>query len=199
MRCKLNVGQAAWMKEVVYERPEIAPGIEGKLTIRPVEVPQVERKIPYHVDILLQTSIVLDSKNRPTNKHRITLTGGRRPRSISPEDFHVGKRWTFDSKNPVDPWETIIQPLIEKWDDGAVDFLGMDEKAINGEEKDIDKVTQDYTMGCMISLIQAQTDFQVYRDRVWTNEIAPIIDELDEEHKKTVLEAHDKKKKELGG
>lgn len=196
-RSKLNVGQAAWLKDLVWERPESQPGVQGQLQIRAVEVPQVERKTVYHVDILLQTSIVRDAKNRPTNKHRITLAGGRRPRTVDPSHFHVGKTWDFDSKKPTSPWDTIIAPIAAQWDDGAVDYLGMDAREAGAESVELEKATQDYTVGCMLRVIAEQTNFQVYRDRVWPNEIAPIIDELDAEHKAIVMKAHEEAKVRL--
>ncbi len=197
MRSKLNVGYSAWLKDILFERKEVAPGIEGKLNIRPVELPSVERKTPYHMDIMLQTSIVRDEKNRPTPRHRITLTGGRRPKTVNPEEFFVGKTWDFNAKKPVNPWKVIVQPIAEQWDNGAVDYLGLDEKAINGEDKDLEKLTAELTVGQLVSLIEKQTDMQEYKDRVWPNEIQPIIDELGEEYKGIVINAHEAAKRRL--
>lgn len=197
MRSKLNVGYAAWLKDIIFEKKEVMPGVEGKLNIKPVELPSIERKIPYHIDIMLQTSIVRDDKNRPTSRHRITLAGGRRPKTVDPEDFYVGQTWDFNSKKPVDPWEVIVKPISDKWDNGAVDYLGLDEKAVNGEDKVLEDTTSKYIVGQLITLMASQSDLQVYRDRTWPNEIQPIIDELDGEHKAIVLKAHEEVKERL--
>lgn len=196
-RSKLNVGQSAWLKDILYEKPEKAPGVEGSLTIRPIEVPQVERKTIYHVDIILQTAIVRDIKNRPTTKHRVTLAGGRRPKAVDPEDFHVGKTWTFDARKPIDPWKVIIDPILEKWDNGAVDHLGIDERDAENEMKSIDEASQDYTVGQILMLMEQQTSLQTYKDRTWPNEISPIVNELDKAHQDRIMKEHDILKKRL--
>ena len=205
MRSPLNVGFGCWMKDIAYERAEPKnqmPGVEsqGKLIIKAQEVPQAEKSVPYTVDLILQTEVVLDKKNRPTSKHRVTLTKGRRPRSIDPKDFHVGKTWEFDAVKPVDPWATIIGPLEANWqsdENGAVDYLGADAQEARSELREISEAADDNEVGRMIILIgQPYKNLIEYR-RMFETEIAPPLNTLSKPHRETVMSTHEMRKKGL--
>jgi hypothetical protein len=200
-RSKLHVSFSAWVNDILYEQTEDQPGIM-KLNIVAQESPKVEKRIPHHVDIILQTSIIRDAKRRPTSIHEITLMGGRRPRTVSPKDFYVGKKWRFDEKTPTSPWTVIIEPLLAQWQDaaaGAVDFLGIaDPIEAETESGETEQMAADLAVGAMLRIIDAATDFRTYRDQTFPKEVAPFINGLkDPAARARVQAAHETKKTAL--
>lgn len=199
-RAKLDVSMTAWVNDILYENVEDSPGIT-KLSIVSQEIPKVEKRIPHHVDLIFLTTIVLDSKRRPTPIHEVTFMGGRRPRTINPKDLYVGKKWKFDEREPKSPWEVIIEPLRAAWQDsaGAVDFLGIaDPIEAETESGETEQMAADLAVGAMLRIIDAATDFRTYRDQTFPKEVAPFINGLkDPAARARVQAAHEIKKTAL--
>lgn len=205
-RLKAHFGMSAWQSNVVYEQlldSSVPAGVEqkAKLNIRQAEVFKTEKNIPYHVDMILQTRTVLDQRDRPTPIHEVIFRGGRRPRTIDPAALYTGKTWKFDERKPVSTWDTIIAPYLAKWQDataGAVEYVGMDERAAVEEDSEELQVTNDYLAGNMIRLIAGHMDGKTYKEAIWKKEVFPYIDKLPPALKQSVIGVHEEAKKRLG-
>ncbi len=196
MRSSLHVCMCAWVDDIVYEQKEIAPGIKGGLEIFAQEKPKVEKRIPHIFDLGIQWIIERDRLRRPTPIHLARVTKARRPRSIPPEELHLGKTWKFDELKPKNPWDVIVQPILDKWGNGAVDHLGMDPRAVQTDMKELELLAQQRSVGEIMTLINKQTDMATYRD-VWSRQIEEAVNQMDKEHREVVMAAHEAKKKEL--
>ena len=195
MRSKLNIGFSAWLKDVGYE--QVDQGGIKKLEIKSIDVPQAEKTIAYTVDFILKSDTVLDRKKVPTQYRTLTVYKARRPRSISPSDLFSGKQWKFDQKQPVNPWEIVIEPFIQQWQEGAVDYLGCDPAEEMSELRMIEDTSQDNDLARVLQLIAAQTDAEMYR-KAWPREIAPLLTGMTAGRIALVTDAHNRKKLELG-
>jgi len=196
MRSKLNIGFSAWLKDVGYE--QVDQGGIKKLEIRAVDVPQAEKTIAYTVDFLLKADVVLDRKKVPTQFRTLTVYKARRPRSILPTELFTGKQWKFDQKQPVDPWEVVIAPYIQKWQDGAVDYLGSDPLEDQFEGRAMEDVAQDVTLARILQKIAEQTNFETYK-QVWAKEIDPDLRGMSAARLAIITDAHARKRAELEG
>lgn len=196
MRASFNVGYSAWVKDVEYIEEDAGPGEKGSLIIRPQVVPQIERTVGYTLDMIFETAVRKDKLNRPTPRHEVTYWGGRRPLSVPANELYIGRKWTFDARNPVSVWETVIAPLLPKWDDGAVEHLGIDPKEAGKALKEMDQIAEDVEVGRLVRLIEEQTDETRYAQHVWPTEIAPTLMQLPPEAVARVRKAHEAKKKE---
>lgn len=194
MRSRLHVGFSAWQKDILYDQQDNA-GMK-KLEIRQQDVPNIEKTVPYTVDFILKADVVRDRKNVPTPYRTLTVYKARRPRSISPADLYSGKQWKFDQKNPVNPWEIVIEPYMNQWQEGAVDHLGSDPIEEEYEGRLLDAVVADQDLAYILQVIAKQTDLRDYQ-MAWAKEIDPKLPKLGEERKKLVVEAHARKKAEL--
>ena len=197
MRSHMHVGFSAWMRDLIYEQADAPRGERGALQIRPQEVPQTEKRVPHHIDLALQWYIGRDQKNRPTTQHHAKVSKARRPRSIDPKDLHIGKEWTFDELNPVDPWKAIIEPLLVNWDEGAVDYLGVDPREASLEMEQLEDAAHDQEVGRILRLIDKPYKTLDQYKRVWDEEIEPAVELMGAKHRQTILPAHTKKKDEL--
>lgn len=198
-RAKLHVGMSAHMNDTLYEEVENAPG-EKKLSIKAIEAPKIERKTPYHVDLIFQTLVKLDKKNKPTPFHQVIFMGGRRPRTIPPNELYVGKTWEFDSRVEQHPWKTVIEPILDKWQEGgSEDYIGaLDGAEIASDMRETAQIAEDAVVGSMLRVIESQTNLHEYASKAWPDQIAPFINGLtDERVKSIVMAAHEAKKKEL--
>lgn len=194
MRSKLNIGFSAWLKDVGYE--QVDQGGIKKLEIKSVDVPQAEKTIAYTVDFILKADTVLDKKKVPTQYRTLTVYKARRPRSISSTELFSGKQWKFDQKQPVDPWQIVIEPFIQQWQEGAVDYLGCDPMEEQYEGRAMEDIAQDNSLARILQLIAAQTDLQTYA-RVWAKEIDPDLRGMSASRITLVADAHKRKKLEL--
>lgn len=199
-RSKSHVGMSAWVNDFYMEKEETMPGVE-KTIVGTQEVPKVEKRIPHHVDIILQTSIQLDKKRKATSIHEIAIAGGRRPRTVSPKDFYTGRKWTFDDRQDTSPWDVIVEPIRAKWQDatGAVDFIGLaDAQEATEETIETDQIAEDYQVGAMLRVIEGQTSLHEYSSKAWPEQIAPYINGLkDAKARARVEQAHETKKNQL--
>lgn len=199
MRSRQHACLTAWVDDVEYRQEEVAPNVRGKLEILKKMQPKVEKRVPHIFDLGILWSIDRDKLQQPTKWHRATVTKARRPLTVPPEELHVGKSWRFDETKPQNPWEAIVKPLLPHWSQGAVDWLGIDPREAEKDRQDLEQTAQDHTTGQLITLIREQKDLEKYRNVVWPEEIEPVIHELDKRHLATVMEAHERKKKELEG
>lgn len=195
MRSRMNVGFSAWLKDTVYDQGE---GPMKKLDIRRVDVPQIEKTVPYTVDFIFKCETQLDRKSFPTPIKVIRVYKARRPRSIPPSELFAGKEWKFDQRSPVDPWLHIIEPLVQRWEEGAVDHLGSDPMEEQYELRGLDDVMQDNELARILRLIKDQTNYEQYK-MVWAKEIDPALRSLSEQRLAMVTEAHARKRAELQG
>jgi len=196
MRSSLHICFTAWVDDIVYEQKEVAPGVKGGLQIFSQEKPKVEKRIPHTLDMALNFSIGRDSMRRETCKRIARLTMGRRPMSVPPADFHTGKEWVFDEREAQDPWKVIVEPILEKWQEGAVDHLGVDPEAAAADLRDLEITAQEQNVGQILTLINKQTDLAKYK-LVWSRQIEDSVKQLDKEHTALVIKAHEEKKAEL--
>ena len=199
MQSRLNVALSAHLRDLEYSREAVAPGVEGKLTIKPQEVPAVEKNIPYIVDLTIQMSIARDEKNRPTPIHIATLAKGRRPESISPKALYVGMKWRFDERAPENPWDKIIAPIFMNCDDSmAVDYMGMHEVDVKDAEEELRRAADDSEAGRMLRLMHS-TEFKSMPEfkGFWEREIAGNIDTMAPAARREVLLRKEEIKKQL--
>lgn len=204
MNSAKHFGCSAWPKGVKYvEETESSgiPGVEGKkkLTILEQDAPHVERMIPFAVDMTLKTEIELDKKFAPTSIHRITYMGGRRPVSIPANELYTGKFWRFDSKKVGEesPFDKVLKPIIEKWQVGAVEYVGIDAGEAGREVAEADRVFQDGEVGRMVQLLQDAKTMDELRSAFTT--IQAGVNALSPKQQATVVAAKDRRKAELGG
>lgn len=199
MKSRLNVVFTAQLRDLEYRKADAGPGVEGKLEIIPIELPAIEKNTPYVVDVVLQLGIVRDDKNRPTKKHFAMLTKGRRPLSIDPKSFYVGKKWYFDETAPTNPWEAIITPVYKGVDDKmGIDYLGMEAADVRDAEEEMRRAADDTLSGALLRLLNG-TDFKSLQELkgFWDREIAGQIDTLDAVSRRGILTRKDELKAEL--
>lgn len=197
-----NIAFSAWPKGAKYieeETMSTMPGAESKKNLRMVEqdTAHVEKMIPFAVDMILKTEIELDKKYAPTSIHRITYMGGRRPLSIPANELHAGKFWRFDSKSSteVSPFDKVLKPIIDKWSDGAVEYVGLDPTEGAREVGEAQSAFEDQTVGSVLAAVAGCATIDALK-KVWTeNEAA--INQLPEVKRAIVVAAKDAKKKEL--
>jgi len=197
-RSRFNIIYTCHLKDTLYETTdEGKPGeTKKKTTIRSVQLPQIEKNIPYDVDFILQTDVERDRYHKPLPKHTITYIGGRRPKAIPASELHAGKKWTFDAKQEQNPWGKVIAPLDEQWSAGAVDHLGLDpvEAARVASELMLDY--QNSEVGRLVALIGRAADMGGLAE-VWRREVEPSMRNLGDEQKTLITKAKDDKKAEL--
>lgn len=204
MLSKKNFGCSAWPKDIKYTQEEIPakmPGAEPKMVVKPVEqdVAHVEKMIPFAVDMLFKVEIELDAKFRPTKIHRITYLGGRRPKSIPPSQLHAGKFWRFDSSKDDEetPFEKVLKPIMEKWAEGAVEYVAQDEVEAGREVGEATVLWEDTIVGRTLALFgdaRSMADLK----KLWDANQADI-NSLPKGKRDIVEAAKDKRKLELGG
>jgi hypothetical protein len=158
MNSPKNFGCSAWPKGVKYvqETQEAKmPGAEPKknLVILEQDAPHVEAMIPFAVDMCLKTEIELNKKFAPTAIHRITYMGGRRPASIPASELHTGKFWRFDSSkvDEISPFDKVLKPIIEKWQDGAIEYVGLNPKEGEREVTAAKVAYEDQVVGAVLA------------------------------------------------
>lgn len=194
MRSRLNIGFSAWLKDVDYE--QVDQGGIKKLVIKSIDVAQVEKTVPYTVDFIFKADVVLDRKKVPTQFRTLTVYKARRPQSISPTELFSGKQWKFDQKQPVNPWEIVIDPFIQKWEEGAVDYLGSNPMEDQFEGRGLEDAMQDNTLARILQLIQGQKTMAEY-ETAWKTMIDPDLRGLSASRMALVTEAHTRKKANL--
>jgi hypothetical protein len=195
-RASFNVVMTCHLKDLQFTQEQEASGAKGNLVVKPQEVPQIEKNAPYIFDFVFLADFKRDDLNRPTHIHTLKVFKGRRPKSIKPEDLYAGKEWRFNAKKPENPWASIIDPIAEAWQDGAVDTIGADEREENEALYDIEVTGQDAEVGRILRVINEQADMKSFA-RAWEKEIAPSVVNLSKEHQRQVEEAKERKKKEL--
>lgn len=194
MRSKLNIGFSAWLKDIAYD--QVDQGSIKKLDIRPVDVAQVEKTLPYTVDFILKCDVILDRKKVPTQYRSITVYKARRPKSIPPTELYSGKQWKFDQKNPVNPWEVVIEPYIQRWQEGAVDYIGTDPLEEQYESRSLEDASQAHEFDRIVRLINEQTNLDHYA-MVWAKEIDPHLRSMSAARLALITDMHNRKKAEL--
>ena len=199
-RAKFHVGYSAWVRETEFTEADAGPGVRGKLSIKPQNVPAVERTVGFVVDMIFEARKVLDELNEPTPKHEIIYWGGRRPASIPPDQLFIGQRWKFDERKPVSVWDTVIAPLLPQWKVGGADLqvdagLGIDPSMDGVEHQEMNSIVQDEAVGRLLRLIADQTSLAAYRE-VWPK-VQEEMMTLDERRRALVVAAHTEAKERL--
>jgi hypothetical protein len=187
-RALFNFIQTCGLRDVRYET-------EGnKVTgVHAQEIPAAEKNIPRVADFIFQTDVLKDKLMKPTEWHTLTYMGGRRPRSIPPEELFTGRTWKFSSKKDNDVWGQVIAPLDAKWSEGAVDYLGIDPYEAQSAEASIRATGEDELVGRMRRLIEECPDEQYTRQYFETN-IAPELLGAAKGIKDRIISAHTAKK-----
>lgn len=205
MRSQMNVGMSCWMRDIIYEQVQGLPGSKAKLNIQSQEVPNIEKSVPYTVDIVFQMKVMTDKLNRPTPHHEIIVAKARRPRTVSPKDLFVGKITKWRSDKEEDLWGLAIAPYVDDWKDGEiVDYLGMDAEEAVREEREMHAASEDAEAGrlsrVMLDAFQAKefTDMKGFGE-FWQRAIAPTVNSVSKDAQRTVLETKDAIKAKIEG
>jgi len=204
MLSKKNIAFSAWPRGAKYLQEETSasmPGAEPKMNLRIVEqdTAHVEKMIPFAVDMILKTEIELDKKFAPTSIHRITYMGGRRPASIPANELHAGKFWRFDSSKPTEasPFDKVLSPIIEKWSEGAVEYIGLDAGEGGREVGEAQVSYEDQVVGMAIAKLEAATTLAGLV-AAWNAHEAEInANDFPPNKKDIVVAVKNRKKKEL--
>jgi hypothetical protein len=198
-----HVGLSAWPRGAKYineETPSKMPGAEpsSKLVILEQDSPHVEKMLPFAVDMTLKTEIELDKRFAPTSIHRITYMGGRRPVSIPANELYTGKFWRFDSKSMTEqsPFDKVLKPIIEKWQHGAVEYVGLDQKEGEREVGEAHTLYEDQLVGSCLASLTAAVNLEALKQAWSANEAA--INGLPPAKRAIITAAKDGRKKELG-
>lgn len=198
-----HIGFSAWPKGAKYmeEVTEAKmPGADPIVKLRMVEqdAAHVERMIPFAVDVIFKTEIELDKKFAPTSIHRLTYMGGRRPKSIPANELYSGKYWRFDASkvNEQSPFEKVLKPIIDKWGEGAVTYVGLDANEAAKEVGEAQAMFENQTVGELTAAFNACNTFDGLV-KTW-NENKAAIDALPDDKRKIVVATKDAKKKEFG-
>jgi hypothetical protein len=205
MRSQMNIGMSCWLRDIIYEQTQGRPGTKAKLNIQSQEVANIEKSVPYTVDIVLQMKVVTDKQNRPTPNHEIIVAKARRPRTVSPEMLHVGKVTKWRSDRTEDLWALAIAPYVDDWKGGEiVDYLGMDAQEAVREEREMNASAEDAEAGHLIRAMHDAFDAKEFKDmkgfgEFWQRAIAPTINSLSKGSQRLVLEAKDSIKTKIEG
>lgn len=196
-RSSLNVVMTCHLKDLVYQETSAAPGMRGKLEMKEAMLPQIEKNVPYIVDLGLLMEVETDTKFRPTPIHTVTAFKVRRPKSVNPLDFHVGKSWKFDSRKPKDPWAMIVDPIEQAWKIGASDWDDLPSSPEEAEaELSLQETASSAEVGRLIKIIEKQKDLKSFA-MAWEREISPCFQGMTAEDQGIVNKAKDAKKAEL--
>jgi len=197
-----HVGLSAWPRGAKYveeETPSSRPGAEPskKLRILEQDSPHVEKMLPFAVDMTLKTEIELDKRFAPTSIHRITYMGGRRPVSIPANELYAGKFWRFDAKrvDEESPFDKVLKPIIEKWQQGAVEYINLDQREGEREVGEANNLYEDQLIGSCLASITAAVNLDALKT-AWSNNEA-AINALPPDKRAIVTRAKDARKKEL--
>lgn len=199
-----NLIYTSHVKDVAYEQVAGAPGEAAKLVIKPQIAANMEKSLPYLFDFIFYTEVVLNAKNMPTSKHKVTMLKGRRPKSIPPAELHAGKAWTYDALKPPDSvWDSLMGPIIKHWGNGAVDHLGVevvgeaDLAERSAQLRAMEEMSQNETLGRVLGIIQGATSLAGYRE-VFEKEVMPEVLQLSKDRQEQVKKAHEARKVALG-
>ena len=195
---KPNMVFTCWLKDTIYRPAEGGPpGVEAKLEILPAEIPEVEKTTVSLADLIFMTDVQKDRLSRPTNIHTVTYMGGRRPRTVSPEDLYTGKVWKFDAKKPVNVWDTVIAPFHQQWSEGGEEHLGVDPEQAAYDRGEMEAAFQQQEVGRFVARM-AQMKTLTEFAKVYAVEMEDTVRNLlTPENKALVLEAKERRKKEL--
>ena len=203
MKSKKHFACSAWPRGAKYVEEEdgkTPPGVEPKkkLFMYEQDTPHVEKMILFAVDMYFKTNIDLDKRFAPTSIHTITYYGGRRPNSIPADELFTGKTWKFDAKKvgEASPYDKVIKPIIDKWSDGASELLGLDVEEGKREIAEAETAFQQQEVGRLLARM-AQMTTLVEFDKVYRAEMVVALNGLTPENKALVVEAKERKKKEL--
>lgn len=214
MRARFHVGAAAWERSTQFKKPTVddekeTPGLRasdeeggGKIIIRTVETPDVEKSLPHIFDLAFHVDYEHDRKDRPTGLYKVRFYFGRIPPSCRGELF-IGKEWEFDTRDgeiPPDPWSYIIEPLLPHWKVGAVEQLGADRpEHVRKVLHEIDEAGKDHDYGLAMRLIRdaSYESMQDYEKAWKDNNLERLVSLLDKKQRAEVMAAHEKTKEGL--
>lgn len=194
MHSPKNFACSAWPKGAKYIEEEIPakmPGAEPKTALRMLEQDSahVEKMLPFVVDLILKTEIELDKKFAPTKTHRVTYVGGRRASSIPANELYAGKFWQFDSSKvgEVSPFDRVLKPILEKWQEGAVDYVGIDPGERQFELGEAANMADDQLVGSILAAFAGSKTLAELKT-IWDNG-ASGIDALPPDKRKLIVDA----------
>jgi hypothetical protein len=188
MQSKLHFGMSCWMRDILFDKKENPnPMAKAQLEIKNQEVAAIEKSIPYTTDLIVQLSIVRDNLNRPTPVHEVRVAKGRRPRSVKPEDLHVGKTWTFRSDREEDLWAVTVGRFEHAWkiqsSADVAEVMGMEDEIAQAETREMYEAWAETEAGALIKgMMQAEAsgvitnmaEFKAY----WNKSVNPIINKI---------------------
>lgn len=191
-----NLVYTCHMKDLQYERVK---GVTGDATkIKPIELPQIEKSMPYLFDMIVHMRLERDDKEIPTGWHRMTLHKVRRPRGVPADKLHVGLFFRSHEKAPVDPWQQLTEQVLPLWHMGAVDTLGTDPRQEGIEREEMMEAAGAVVCDGLLTLIQGLQTLAEART-AYDREIHPNLSKLTKNQLARVQAAIATKKTELGG
>jgi hypothetical protein len=189
MKSRLNFGMSAWMRDLAYEQVESAnPMAKPRANVKAAEVAAIEKSVPYTTDLILQFSIVRDKKNRPTAQHEIRVAKGRRPRTIPPEELHVGTTWKFRSDKTEDLWALTMAKFEDRWKLASpadvAEHLGMDEEEARSADAGLVEAWGETEAGALIAgMLKAEKEGKITTvpefATYWKKQVADTINEIE--------------------
>lgn len=196
MRAPFHCFFAAHQKETWFgsDEPE-RKGQKMPLLVKAQDTANVEKSVPYTVDLLLRSDNVVDQMRRPTAEHRIIFYGGRIPLSLVGE-LYIGREWLFNSMKRPNPWNEVITPLLDKWSMGAVDHLGISNpEHFEAVRAEVLSTGSTFTLGEIIKLLDScpSKNLEEYNEW-WQTNIASAVNTLDKAAFKSYILAHEAKK-----
>lgn len=184
------------IQDTVWDESEAAPGEKGKLSIRKVLLPKIEKHLPALMDFMFLLELQRSKKEVPTGKFEATALKCRRPKTVEPSLMFIGKEWMFDGRKENSFYDTVLLPIREAWLTQAIDTLNLDpveaDQLTTIAMAGLDAATTDLIRkieGCK------KADDLV---KLWSSEIGPLVNTMTEYHWSKVVEAKDKAKKALG-
>ena len=163
----------------------------------------IEKSVPYTVDIVLQMRVCLDKMNRPTPKHEIIVVKARRPITIPPKELYIGKITPWRSDKTEDLFGLAVAPYVDQWKDSvAVDYLGMDAETAINEERECTAAAEDAEAGRLVRVMNTAYAAKEFTDMTkfgewWQQVIAPTINSLSKEAQLSVVQAKDVIKRDM--
>jgi hypothetical protein len=195
-RASFYKGYSFRIKDIEYATEGGGPGEKGPLIIRAHEAPDWEKNMGYLCDQIYECQNKKDSLGKPTPTFEVTFWGGRRPRSVPPEELPIGRTWKFDSRKPESVWDAVIAPYMEAYQVDALEHYGVDEEQAAKALQEMKQDVEDGNVGRLIREVEefkgSLKDYQKFFPR-----IARESASLSGEGKARVKAAHEKRKGEL--
>jgi hypothetical protein len=192
---KLHVGIGCRLKDILYTQDN-SDGKQGKMDVRQVVMPEVEKSVPYVMDLLFYHEQLFDVQHKPKETHRVTFWRGRIPKALVKE-LRPGRKWDFADKDRENPWARIIEPMLVDWKMDGAELIGVDPTERQIALTDMAAAAADQDLGKVLRLIgQPHPNMATYA-KLFETEVVPLTAGLTAEGRRIAQAAHEKRKTEL--